>query len=71
MSPVTVTEEIHFEIQDNKITRIRINVTIEDGDPDTDIDHIDHIRMWRESGGEPDNIEEAMEERHLFDFNRI
>ena len=58
-SPNTVTEEIHFEIPDDRITRIRINVSIEDGDQDTDVDHIDQIRMWRETGGEPQNIETA------------
>lgn len=52
-SPNTVTEEIHFEIPHSQITRIRINVSIEDGDENTGTDRIDRIRMWRESGGDP------------------
>ena len=58
-SPVTTSDEIHFEIKNEKITRIRINLSIDDGDANTDPDHIDQLRMWRETGGEPQGIEEA------------
>jgi len=58
-SPNTVSEEIHFEIPGSQFTRMRINITIEDGDDNTDIDHIDNIRMWRETGEEPTGIEQA------------
>jgi len=57
-SPDTVTEEIHFLIENNHITRIRINVSIEDNDDDTWPDHIDQIRMWRENEGEETEIRE-------------
>jgi hypothetical protein len=58
-APERVTHEFHFPIDDNSITRIRINVTVIDNDPNTQIDQVERIRMWRESGEVEPEIKEA------------
>lgn len=58
-SPNSFTEEVHFEVMAGSITRIRINVSIDDGDANTEIDVVDVIRMWRETGGDPDEVKDA------------
>ncbi len=58
-SPISFTEEVHFEVMSGSITRIRINVSIDDGDANTENDVVDVIRMWREAGGDPEKVKDA------------
>ena len=56
--PVTRTEEIHFDIVETEIVDITITVSVEDGDEGTDPDTVDSVRVWRETGADPDEIKE-------------
>jgi hypothetical protein len=58
-SPETISEEVHFEVPSGSVSRIVINVTVEDGNENTGVDTVDKIRMWRETGEEPSDIKEA------------
>lgn len=56
--PVTRTEEVHFDIVETDIMDITITVSVEDGDERTNPDTVDSVRVWRETGGEPEEVKE-------------
>jgi len=55
-TPETVTGEVQVVIGQENILRIRMNLTIEDGDENTNPDNIEYIILRREDGGESQEI---------------